>query len=112
VEVIPGGPDEIRDPGVGPAGGTGTDDEAGQRPSALVTAAPRDVAQPIVVPNTLWTSASPGAYASSAPAFTHLRELAHDELANADTARWGQLVKERRGQWPDRPIAPNVPEDV
>jgi NADH-quinone oxidoreductase subunit B len=24
----------------------------------------------------------------------------------------GQLVKERRGTWPDRPIGPNVPEDV
>jgi NADH-quinone oxidoreductase subunit B len=24
----------------------------------------------------------------------------------------GQLVKERRGSWPDRPIGPNVPEDV
>ena len=48
--------------------------------STLVTASPRDVAQPLVVPNTLWTSTRPDAYRSGAPAFTHLRELEGSDL--------------------------------
>ena len=64
---------------------------AADAPSALVTASPRDVAQPLVVPNTLWTSTRPDAYRSGAPAFTHLRELEGSDLVLADTARWGQL---------------------
>ena len=59
--------------------------------SALVTAPGRDLARPLVVPNTLWTSTRPDAYRSEAPAFTHLRELEGSELALSDTARWGQL---------------------
>jgi NADH-quinone oxidoreductase subunit B len=59
--------------------------------SALVTASPRDLAQPLVVPNTLWTSTRPDAYRSEAPAFTHLRELEGSDLVLSDTARWGQL---------------------
>ena len=34
---------------------------------------------------------SPGAYQSVGPAYTHLRDVAEDELANADTRRWGAL---------------------
>ena len=41
-------------------------DQPGQQPAALVAAAPGDVANPIVVPNTLWASDSPGAYQSDA----------------------------------------------
>ena len=59
--------------------------------SALVAASPRDLAQPIVVPNTLWTSIRSEAYRSEAPAFTHLRELEGSDLVLSDTARWGRL---------------------
>jgi NADH-quinone oxidoreductase subunit B len=60
--------------------------------SALVTASARDLAQPLVVPNTLWTSAHQDAYRTEGPAFTHLRELQGSDLALSDTARWGQLA--------------------
>jgi NADH-quinone oxidoreductase subunit B len=90
--LTPDGPDAVVDPGIGPDDeAPATTDQPGESTASLVAASASDVMAPIVVPNTLWTSASPGAYASTAPAFTHLRELAHDELANADTARWGQL---------------------
>ena len=59
--------------------------------SALVTASPRDLAQPIVVPNTLWTSIRTDAYRSGAQADTHLRDLEGSDLALSDTRRWGQL---------------------
>ena len=58
---------------------------------ALVSASPGDVMAPIVVPNTMWTSASPGAYASTDPAYTHLSRFEKGDLELADTARWGQL---------------------
>jgi len=59
--------------------------------AALVAATPRGVASPIIVPNTLWSSPQPGAYLSTSPAFTHLRELEGSDLMLSDTARWGQL---------------------
>ncbi|HYO44689.1 MAG TPA: NADH-quinone oxidoreductase subunit NuoB [Candidatus Limnocylindrales bacterium] len=59
--------------------------------SGLVTASASDVMAPLVVPNTLWTSTSPGAYASTAAAFTHLAKFEKGDLELADTARWGQL---------------------
>jgi NADH-quinone oxidoreductase subunit B len=59
--------------------------------TSLSAAAAGDVMAPIVVPNTLWTSTSPGAYASVGPAYTHLAEMQRGDLALADTARWGQL---------------------
>jgi NADH-quinone oxidoreductase subunit B len=59
--------------------------------SGLVAASAGDLMAPIVVPNTLWTSDSPGAYASTAAAFTHLAKFEKGDLELADTARWGQL---------------------
>ncbi len=60
--------------------------------SGLVAAPASDLMVPIVVPNTLWTSNSPGAYASStAAAFTHLETFEKGDLELADTARWGNL---------------------
>ena len=48
------------------------------------------VAEPIVVPNTLWSSSDPIAYGGGVPSqITHLREL---ELGDkSDTGRWGAL---------------------
>ena len=67
------------------------DSAPGGEDAALVTAAPRDVSSPIIVANTLWTSARPNSYQSTAAPFTHLRELEHSDLMLSDTARWGQL---------------------
>jgi NADH-quinone oxidoreductase subunit B len=86
--LTPDGPDPAAGPDDAAATGPNT---PGQPGSSLVAAGPGDVAAPIVVANTLWTSTSPDAYQGTGPAYTHLRELAHDELALADTARWGQL---------------------
>jgi len=87
VALTPDGPGEATVPDssaadVSPAADAG---------SALVTSSARDVTQPIVVPNTLWTSAREGAYRSEAPVFTHLRDLEGSDLVLSDTARWGQL---------------------
>jgi NADH-quinone oxidoreductase subunit B len=90
--MSPDGPDAVRGLGVGPDGGTETSDQPGQRPSSLVTAGPRDLTQPIVVPNTLWTSARPDAYGGGLPTeHTHLRNLEGSPLALQDDARWGAL---------------------
>jgi NADH-quinone oxidoreductase subunit B len=58
---------------------------------SLVAASPGDLMAPIIVPNTLWTSTSPGAYAGTAPAYTHLSRFEKGDLELADTARWGNL---------------------
>jgi len=90
--MTPDRPEEVRGPGAGPDGDTGTVEPAGQRPSSLVTAAPRDLSQPIVVPNTLWASTRAEAYGGGLPTeHTHLRELEGSPLATRDDARWGAL---------------------
>ncbi len=64
-------------------------DQPGNRPGALVTQDPRDVAEPIVVPNTLWQSVDPNAYGGGQPTdITHLGELAKTAGATRDDARW------------------------
>jgi NADH-quinone oxidoreductase subunit B len=90
--LTPDGPDGVPGLGVGPDDDTQAGSDApGERPASLVAASSTDAAAPIVVANSLWTSDSPGAYSSTTPAFTHLRELEHDEHAIADDRRWGQL---------------------
>ena len=89
-----------------PAGGAGADaqgiqpsdapqassDEPGARPATLVAAEPRDLTQPIVVPNTLWSALSPEAYGGGEPTeHTHLTRLEHSDLVRRDDARWGAL---------------------
>ena len=64
---------------------------AAKAASALVAAGPRDLTQPLVVPNKMWTSALLDAYPSAGPAFTHLRDLEGSDLELSDTARWGAL---------------------
>ncbi len=77
------------DPGAVAAVGS---DQPGQQPTSLVAASPRDLTQPLVVPNTLWTSTLPEAYGGGQPTEdTHLRELEGSDLVLADTARWGAL---------------------
>jgi hypothetical protein len=75
-----------------------TTDEPVQMPSdqpsneqvAIAVPSAGEVAEPIIVDNTLWSSANPQAYGGGAPSqITHLREL---ELADkSDNGRWGAL---------------------
>jgi NADH-quinone oxidoreductase subunit B len=74
-----------------PPGALAADAPPAADAGSLVAAPPGDVMAPIVVPNTLWTSDSPGAYASTAPTSTHLTRFEKGDLELADTARWGQL---------------------
>ena len=67
------------------AGGTGSG-------TGLVTAEPGDLTEPLVVPNTLWASSSPTAYASDAPPYNHLMDLREEDPdAVRYIARWGAL---------------------
>jgi NADH-quinone oxidoreductase subunit B len=67
-------------------------DQPGQGSGVLVADSARDLMAPIVVPNTLWTSTSPGAYAGDTVPYNHLKDLAHtDPEAVEDHARWGAL---------------------
>ena len=89
----PVGTDERGAPGVGrddnPQMGS---DEPGARPEALVATQARDVIEPIVVPNTLWSAASPEAYGGGRPTdHTHLSRLEDSRLVRRDDARWGAL---------------------
>ena len=67
-------------------------DRPGNEPAALVLAGGHDIAEAIVVPNNLWTSADPSAYSGGQPTeITHLREWGMTEAARHDNARWGAL---------------------
>jgi NADH-quinone oxidoreductase subunit B len=58
-------------------------------PSALVTAPSSDVAEPIVIANTLWAAADPTAYGGGKPSeITHLRAHENDPAFRRDNARW------------------------
>jgi NADH-quinone oxidoreductase subunit B len=73
-----------RDDGLPVAEGTGSD--------ALTTGGASDIAAPIVVPNTLWTSTRPEAYGGAQTTeHTHLSRLEHSDLVRRDDARWGAL---------------------
>jgi NADH-quinone oxidoreductase subunit B len=93
--------DDATTPGGGDTGAQGIQasdapqagsDEPGARPATLVAAEPRDLAKPIVVPNTLWSALSPEAYGGGEPTeHTHLSRLEHSDLVRRDDARWGAL---------------------
>ncbi len=91
--MTPGGPDGVRGLGVEPGG----DPQAGSdrpdaRPASLITTTARDLTQPLVVPNTLWSSLRPDAYAGGrASEHLHLAALEGSDAMLADTARWGAL---------------------
>ena len=66
-------------------------DQPGNSPSALAVAPDSDVANPIIVENTLWTSANPQAYGGGAPPLiTHLREL-DQTMDKSNNGRWTAL---------------------
>jgi NADH-quinone oxidoreductase subunit B len=91
--MTPDDPGAARDPGVGTDDATAAgSDRPGQGSGVLVADPARDLMAPIVVPNTLWTSTSPGAYAGDTVPYNHLKDLAHtDPEAVEDHARWGAL---------------------
>jgi len=53
----------------------------------------RDVAEAIVVPNTLWTSTDQRAYPAGLLAADHLADLEHDPAMRRDDARWGGMLE-------------------
>ncbi len=62
-----------------------------QPPSAGDVTAPRtrDLATPLVVPNTFWRADDPLAYnGGSPPEITHLQEFGNTDIARHDDARW------------------------
>ena len=79
--------------------------------SALVAAGPKDLVEPIVVPNTLWQSVDPAAYAGGrASEITHLREI--EAGAARYAARTGQHATSiaalvRAGDLPGEPREPH-----
>ena len=65
-------------------------DQPGNTPGALAVAEKNEVVEPIIVENTLWTSANPNAYDGGRPAqITHLR--AEEKADKGDTGRWRAL---------------------
>jgi NADH-quinone oxidoreductase subunit B len=60
---------------------------------ALTTAAPKDVSEPIIVPNSLWRPADPTAYnGGQPPTITHLREW-EATGDQSDNARWSGALE-------------------
>jgi NADH-quinone oxidoreductase subunit B len=92
VAMTPDDPGAARDLATGPDGATQMgSDQPGQHPGVLVASEPRDVQAPIVVPNTLWTSTSPGAYAADGVPYNHLKDLRRDHPEALEPTRWGAL---------------------
>ena len=79
-------------PAGGTAGAAAPANDAGDEGGGLVAAGPRDLTQPLVVPNTLWGSIRPDAYGGEdGTEHTHLTRLEHSDLVRRDDARWGAL---------------------
>ncbi len=90
--MTPDDPGAARDLAIGPDDATQMgSDQPGQHPGVLVAAQPKDVQAPIVVPNTLWTSTSPGAYAAEGVPYTHLRTIRTEHPEALEPTRWGAL---------------------
>ncbi len=65
-------------------------DGAPETAGGIVVAEPADLTEPLIVPNTLWQSPHPNAYANAlGPANDHLRELEEHGVGRRDDARWG-----------------------
>ena len=63
--------------------------DKGGASGALVVPGRDETAEPLVVPNTFWTSALPDAYPEThEPDHTHLREFEESGLGRRDNARW------------------------
>jgi NADH-quinone oxidoreductase subunit B len=83
-------PDDRKVPHRGPV--QKASDQPGNEVAALVPADRQaDVLAPIVVPNTLWRSDDPTAYAAGPTSVTHLAEVERSGMAHRDDARWSML---------------------
>ena len=90
--MTPDDPGAARDLATGPDDATTMgSDQPGQHPGVLVAAQPKDLQAPIVVPNTLWTSSNPGAYAAEGVPYTHLRNIRTEHPEALEPQRWGAL---------------------
>ena len=79
--------------GAGGLSATGSD-QAGATPSTLIVRPADALIEPIVVPNTLWSSTNPAAYDGGRPTdITHLRDVELAGLERRDDARWGGALE-------------------
>jgi NADH-quinone oxidoreductase subunit B len=87
--------DETRGLGAGPGDETMMQsDQPGNVPAALAVREPTDVAEAIVVPNTLWRSTDAAAYGGGQDTdITHLREHELDPAYRRDDARWSGALE-------------------
>ncbi|HLA15870.1 MAG TPA: NADH-quinone oxidoreductase subunit NuoB [Candidatus Limnocylindrales bacterium] len=74
--------------GPGDARGPVADDEG-----AVVVAPEHRVSQPIVVTNTLWAAADPGAYPTGPTEDTHLADFEQSGQGRRDDARWSGVLE-------------------
>src|SRR3954467_12360778 len=81
--------------GAGPADETTrASDQPGNQPWALVPAPESSVAEPLVVPNQLWSPADPAAYDGGKPTqITPLADLDAAGIGRRDDARWTGLLE-------------------
>jgi NADH-quinone oxidoreductase subunit B len=87
----PGSPDSAA---VGASGGaTGLPAGGGGSGALVPSGGPGAVAEPLVVPNTLWRAADPAAYRGGPGGLehAHLAEVERSGIAHRDDARWGAL---------------------
>jgi NADH-quinone oxidoreductase subunit B len=69
-------------------------DGAPEAAGGLVVAEPADVTEPLIVPNTLWQSPHPNAYAAQlGPANDHLRHVDEQGIGRRDDARWSGVLE-------------------
>ena len=86
--------DSARNPGTGRSGGTGRASDQPGEPALPAVRPAEGLIDPIVVPNTLWTSSDPLAYEGGRPTdITHLREFEASGAGRRDDARWSGALE-------------------
>jgi NADH-quinone oxidoreductase subunit B len=69
-------------------------DAPAPEPGSLTVPEPAELAEPLIVPNTFWSSAQPGAYVGSLdPDHTHLAAYEASGAGRRDDARWGGALE-------------------
>ena len=86
--------DSARNLGTGPSDATGKPSDQPTQPPLPAVRPSDELMEPIVVPNTLWTSADPLAYEGGRPTdITHLREFEASGAGRRDDARWSGVLE-------------------
>jgi NADH-quinone oxidoreductase subunit B len=71
-----------------------TPDAPAPEPGSLTVPEPAELVEPLIVPNTFWSSAQPGAYVGSLdPDHTHLAAYEASGAGRRDDARWGGVLE-------------------